>query len=213
MKKWNQQQNSYTRRENHRTTMKTAKRKVADMEISTDDESDEPCNSSSSSSSGDGSGSSSGNTDRNTDAKWSTQPQCQDHARQQQRGEGVGGGEQTSREIGSVRELNRLLESALRIGRDDSYAPGDAGISSSGHSIGGSAGAASQADAAASWRLDTARRLSSVSVAVLAIFLSFDLSLFGVQTSFSLSLSYVFVFADILLHCENEIIFVSYIEI
>mmetsp|Transcript_17691 Transcript_17691/g.36074 ORF Transcript_17691/g.36074 Transcript_17691/m.36074 type:complete len:405 (+) Transcript_17691:17-1231(+) len=143
--------------------MKTAKRKVADMEISTDDESDEPCDISISSDGGGGGDSSSGNSDRSSDAKWSTQPQCQDSARRQ-RGGGGGekGEEQPSREIGSVRELNRLLESALRIGGDDNYTPGDTVISSGGHGVGGSAGVASQADATASWRLDTARRLSSL---------------------------------------------------
>lgn len=151
--------------------MKTAKRKVADMEISTDDESEDPCNlSNRSDGGGSGGDSSSGNSDRNSDAKWSTQPQCQDSPRRQKGGGGEKGGEQPSREIGSVRELNRLLESALRIGGDDNYTPGDTATSSGGHGVGGSAGVASQADATASWRLDTARRLSSVSFEDLGVF-------------------------------------------
>eukprot|EP01082_Thalassiosira_pseudonana_P002791 g3038.t1 g3038 contig12:1300951-1303756(+) len=63
----------------------------------------------------------------------------------------------SSEEIDSVRELNRLLESALRMGGEESGGGGDSsaesGEDNSGENEGGRA---------ASWRLDTARRLSSL---------------------------------------------------
>lgn len=88
-------------------------------------------------------------------------------------------------EINSVRELNRLLESALRMGNDEYLGNGDEAPSSSSSSSSAAAAAvelsphgdgshaatnsksASSSGVvggdAASWRLDTARRLSSVS--------------------------------------------------
>mmetsp|Transcript_17877 Transcript_17877/g.31471 ORF Transcript_17877/g.31471 Transcript_17877/m.31471 type:complete len:110 (-) Transcript_17877:9-338(-) len=82
-----------------------------------------------------------------------------------------------SQEIESVRELNRLLESALRMGGDGSNA--DASSAFGGvplsdraldYTINDRAGTGSSnttyslSESAASWRLDTARRLSSVSI-------------------------------------------------
>lgn len=87
-----------------------------------------------------------------------------------------GGGGQ---EIDSVRELNRLLESALRMGGPTTTAGGGGehhvnptkvaelpfGNTSSGDHDNNSNNADNNPEAnAASWRLDTARRLSSVSI-------------------------------------------------
>ena len=87
----------------------------------------------------------------------------------------VGGGS-TSQEIDSVRELNRLLESALRMGDNTASGSGrpattvelpfgnnseeNPNFDSSGNNSLSSMEPAS----AASWRLDTARRLCSVSI-------------------------------------------------
>ena len=85
-----------------------------------------------------------------------------------------------SQEIESVRELNRLLESALRMGGDGSGSNADAsstlfgGVPLSDRALdytindragnGSSNTSYSLSESAASWRLDTARRLSSVSI-------------------------------------------------
>ncbi|KAL9180329.1 hypothetical protein ACHAXT_008299 [Thalassiosira profunda] len=68
------------------------------------------------------------------------------------------------REIESVRELNRLLESALRMGEGDAALGGaeDESSDTTHTRRGGKETSAPSSDAAASWRLDTARRLSSL---------------------------------------------------
>lgn len=63
--------------------------------------------------------------------------------------------------IDALRELNRLLESALRMGGDDGKSDASStGVEGSGAEDGGGSGNAAAGD---SWRLDTARRLGWVS--------------------------------------------------
>ena len=80
------------------------------------------------------------------------------------------GGGNTSQEIDSVRELNRLLESALRMG-DNNNRPATVELPFGNNSeenpnfdSGNKSSSSSEPASAASWRLDTARRLSSVSI-------------------------------------------------
>ena len=89
----------------------------------------------------------------------------------------VGGGGSTSQEIDSVRELNRLLESALRMGDKTTSGSGRPATTvelpfgnnseenpNFDNSNSNNSSSSMEPASAASWRLDTARRLCSVSI-------------------------------------------------